>query len=225
MVDVDARTETVLHEFGRDDTGTRIYAISAASRRIALGPRERNILQVSNLDGSGERTVFSAPADRGIVHAAWSPDGTRLLILVGTRVPNQQPLEPAEQLVVVDAAGRVLLDRQGITGRWAGSGWLLVTSTDRVLGGRPSGPASFLSVPDGDEAPAPAASTVACVSPDSRYAVIVEEVAGSPSHEFRHELRDLRDDTSVAEARSSQWLVNCDWTPDSRKVVLSPGGK
>jgi DNA-binding CsgD family transcriptional regulator len=225
LVDVQTRTETVLHEFGRDDTGTRIYAISAASRRIALGPRERNILQVSNLDGGGQRTMFSAPADRGIVHAAWSPDGTRLLILVGTRVPNQQPLEPADQLVVIDAAGRVLLDRQGITGRWAGSGWLLVTSTDRVLGGRPSGPASFLSVPGGEEAPAPAASTVACVSPDSRYAIIVQEVTGSSGHEFRHELRDLRDDTSVAEARSPQWLVNCDWTPDSRKVVLSPGGK
>ncbi|HEY7467211.1 MAG TPA: helix-turn-helix transcriptional regulator [Dehalococcoidia bacterium] len=225
MVDVQTRTETVLHEFGRDDTGTRIYAISAASRRIALGPRERNILQVSDLDGSSERTVFTAEQTRGIVHAAWSPDGQRLLILVGTRVPSQQPLEPADQLIVVDAAGRVLLDRQGITGRWAGSGRLLVTSTDRVLGGRPSGPASFLSVPGGEEVPAPAASTVACVSPDSRYAVVVAEVAASPRPEFRHELYDLQAGVPVAEARAPVWLLNCDWTPDSRKAVLSPGGK
>jgi hypothetical protein len=80
-------------------------------------------------------------------------------------------------------------------------------------------------VSGGEEVPAPDASTVACVSPDSRYAIVVEEVGSSSRPEFRHQLRELQTGAALSEARAPVWLLNCDWTPDSRKAVLSPGGK
>jgi hypothetical protein len=222
---VDAGTERVLAEFAGDPTSRRRFALSVAERRIVLTDAAATEARSYSFDGGPERLVFRAQAGFGIMHMAWSPDGTMLLLLLSKR-GAQDRLEPADRFVVIDTAGHPLLSREGITGRWAGNGWLLVTPSGQQLSGGP-GEASFLSVPGSVESPAGPASSWMCVSPDGRYGIVVTEARGSGNtrSEYRHELRDLRDGSTVIEVRSPQWLVSCDWTSDSRKAVLSPGGK
>jgi DNA-binding CsgD family transcriptional regulator len=223
--DVDAGTERVLAEFGGDPTSRRRFALSVAGRRIVLTDPTASEARSYPFDGGPELLVYRAPPGLGIMHAAWSPDGAKLLLLLARR-GAQDRLEPADRFVVVDSTGRQLLGREGTTARWAGNAWLLITPAGQQLSGGP-GEASFLSVPGGIESPAGPASSWMCVSPDGRYGIVVSEAPGSGNSrsEYRHELRDLRDGSTVTEVRSPQWLVSCDWTPDSRKAVLSPGGK
>ena len=66
-----------------------------------------------------------------------------------------------------------------------------------------------------------------CVSPDTSYGVYsYEEAPGGPGTVVtRQEMRRLSTDELVMQLRTEQRMLNCDWTPDGRRVVLSPGGK
>ena len=60
-----------------------------------------------------------------------------------------------------------------------------------------------------------------------RYGVFFREITGTQSQvaPMWVRLKDLAAGTTLKEAQVARNMINCDWTWDSTRVVLSPGGK
>jgi DNA-binding CsgD family transcriptional regulator len=216
LLDIATLTERPLIDLALAPGGW-VADVSASSRKVAILDEAAGELRTSGLDGTAARLVYTAPAGEGITDAHWSPDGSRLLLHLGQRQANGQT-GSRERFVVVDSTGRVLAEHQG-TASWAGSGMLL-----RFSGSHGQAPSTSLNLLDGTAAAAIDPDSLLCVSPDGRYG-LYRFPAVVVSRTYRYELRNLSAGSTVVEVESGNQLVNCDWTPDSRRAVLSPGGK
>jgi DNA-binding CsgD family transcriptional regulator len=222
VLDAASMDERDLLDLAADEAPNRVAAISPMTGRFAV--TESNLTRLLVIATHEGRVVFSyeVPDGHSVLSASWSPDGARLLVLSGRRDASGH-VRGSERLVVFDNAGNRLLDRDG-SARWAGNRWLhseLTSSGGSLLS------TVYYSLDDGSELPAPNARDIVCFSPNSRYGILVQEtrLANAPSIAYRHRVVDLETGEAVLEAEVSQFLVNCDWTPDGKRVVLSPGGK
>ncbi len=64
-----------------------------------------------------------------------------------------------------------------------------------------------------------------CRSPDGRYGVYADATSGPAGRRQTHRVVELGTGTVVLESPTRTEIGACDWTSDSRRVVLSFGGK
>jgi DNA-binding CsgD family transcriptional regulator len=223
VVNIDTLEVVLSGEFGPSiPSGYRRWAVSPVAGKVAILDEPYVTVIVYDLDASNSQTIFTAEPDRWVSHFAWSRGGEWLLVVSALK-EDVSPGRSDERAYVFDLDGRLVLERE--TGAdWAGTQTLrLRKRDDMVSGGGPLITDALLDVAHESEIPVPEGMLL-CVSPDSRYAVLAERGSGlTPSWE--HELYDLVTREVVVSATMGNFLINCDWTPDGSKVVLSDGGK
>ncbi len=108
---------------------------------------------------------------------------------------------------------------------WAGAQTIrLRKRNDMNSGGGPLITDALIDLAHESEIPVPDGGLL-CVSPDSRYAVQLSQVFATNGPPYEHQLYDLVKRQVIASVEMDQYLINCDWSPDGSKVVLSSGGK
>jgi DNA-binding CsgD family transcriptional regulator len=206
----------------------RPWAITATGRAIALAePRgDRTIVATYALSGSGRKVIYESGIDTRVSKLVWSPDGRRLLILTGRRPLSPRDSITPDSLVVVEISGAVVLRQAMEAGSygWAGPRHLLFEPASTTASRRPP---TLIDVEDGSRSDGPSAAGLLCISPDGRLGVYLHEQTrpGSAAPVTRHQVKDLASGDVLAEAETSSVATACDWTWDSRRVVVSPGGK
>jgi len=223
VIDAETLSVEITGEFGiAAPSGTRRWDVSPEAGKVAISDQPYEAITVYDLDASNPLSVFTAEPDRFVSHFAWSRGGEWLLVVTALK----QEISPArtdEYAYVFDVDGSLVLERH--TGAdWAGAQTLgLRKRDDMTSGGGPLITDALLDMAHESEIPVPEGSLI-CVSPDSRYAVLGERGRGlTPPYD--HQLYDLVTREVVASATMGDFLINCDWTPDGSKVVLSSGGK
>jgi hypothetical protein len=222
IVDAGTGHTGAVGEFGYAQPGRRRWAIAPSSGRIAL--TDMSSIRSYAFDGSDEHLVFETSPEEGVLNMEWSPDGHRLLVLLGPREGDR--IGPSSRFVVLDGTGARLGEGR-IAARWAGSDALLLIE-DR---GQPAGASRFsgsqlLDLVTGEQVAVAEAANLLCVSPEGVHGVYVYEKSNANRGSGqRQEIRSIRTNTRVAGSESEHSFYNCDWTPDGRRVVLSPGGK
>jgi DNA-binding CsgD family transcriptional regulator len=227
VIDPRRKVEVAHAGFGPDTPlGERAWDVSAQAGRIALteaGATEGRVVTYQ-LDGSGRRELYRGVDDTWPRSLAWSPDGNRLLVRTGTRAPSFQLIG----FVVVDATtGRELVRERG-SALWAGAGWLLASRPgEPPMNGPGWGGSYYIDVATGAQTAAEDTAGLLCVSPNSRYGIFFRETTGPLSQVSPTSVRvkDLTTGATLKEAQVARNMTNCDWTWDSLRVVLSPGGK
>jgi DNA-binding CsgD family transcriptional regulator len=214
-VDLQTGEEAQLGDFGSDPFGERREDVSALAGEVALSEEPFDGVSVYNLDGSDAQSLFSAAPGEAVSYISWSPGGEWLLIVLAIEEDGRV----RERSVVLDANGSVVLDRDSAA-NWAGAGALRL----HAINGSSLDADALVDVAHGAEIPVPD-GTLLCLSPDSRYAVTAEPSTNTFNAPTEHRLHDLVTKEIIASVVVNGFLVNCDWTPDSSKVVLSPGGK
>jgi len=216
-IDTGSLQERVLADIGPAPSRGRVAAVSTA-RKLAFVDDTGSELHVLAFGGGSESRLYTAPAERLLIAVNWSSDGQRLVLLSGRRTSPQTGV--ADTITVLDGAGKTILEQPGI-GYWLGGSWWRLSELNSA--GAMVATNTLLDSRDGSEAAVADVQFLTCVSPDGRYGIY--QFATSPRLEQRSELRSLQTGEVIVEARAAGFLSNCDWTPDSRKVVLSPGGK
>ena len=126
---------------------------------------------------------------------------------------------------VVDTRGSLVQQREG-SAAWAGNAQLLTfppgtpPTTGGGIGGR-----DFLDVRSGALATAPDTPSLICVSPDGAWGLYYRETRQAQQPALHLEAKNLATGAAAVEATVPRSYINCDWTPDSSRVVISPGGK
>jgi DNA-binding CsgD family transcriptional regulator len=221
IVDTGTGQARTVSDFGYAQPGRRGWAIAPHSGRIAL--TDMSSIRSYAFGGDDEHLVFEASPEEAVVNMEWSPDGRKLLVLLGSR--QGERISPSARFVVLDETGATLTEGE-VAARWAGSDALLVIE-DR---GQPAGAGRFhgdplLDLRTGEQVTIAEPKNLLCVSPDGKNGVYVYEKATANTSGQRQEIRSLQTNVLVARSESEQAFYNCDWTPDGRRVVLSPGGK
>jgi DNA-binding CsgD family transcriptional regulator len=217
-IDTRSLQERVLADIGLAPGRGRVAAVSIAARKLAFVDDSASELRVLSFEGGSSSRLYAAPPERVLIAVNWSGDGRSLVLLSGRSTTSQASV--VDTITVLDGAGKVIVERPG-TGYWVGGAWWRLSELNSA--GVMIATTRLLNAQDGSEAPVADTQSLACVSPDGRYGVY--QFAASPRFEQRSELRVLATNEVIVEARNEGFLSNCDWTPDSRKVVLSPGGK
>jgi DNA-binding CsgD family transcriptional regulator len=223
VIDTKTGEETQMADFGSDPFGKRREDVSAVAGKVALSDDPYDTVMVYDLDGSHPRSVYTTESDEGVYYFQWSPDGRWLLLVVGHR-GEDGIIRGAERSLLFDADGSLVLQRDSVA-RWVGAQSLrLSPQSDATPVAGSSGTDTLLDVVH--ESPIPfSEGTLICISPDSRYAVATDANAPGFNTPAEFQLRDLVTGEVVSSVVQYDFLVNCDWTPDGSKVVLSPGGK
>jgi DNA-binding CsgD family transcriptional regulator len=222
VVDADTGEETQLADFGSDPLGNRREDVSAGARKVAISNQPYDSVTVYDLDGSHSHLLFSAPPEEGVKYFQWSPAG-RWLLIVTARRNEDGVIRGAERSLVFDAGGTLVLQRDS-TAHWVGAQSLLLSPQSDATA--PAGSAGTDLLDVAHDSPIPfSGGTLICISPDSRYAVATDANAPGFNTPTEFQLRDLATGEVISSVVEYEFLVNCDWTPDGTKVVLSPGGK
>ncbi len=205
---------------------SRTWAISPAGDLLALAEAKEDgefAIEVMRMDGSGRTTVWAEPPDAAVGSIVWSPDSSRLLvILTARRAQTPGAVEEPREALVIDPAGRVLLRQptDSRDARWLGSSSVYFPNgAGAAQGARLT---AVIDVPGGAIAPGTPSAGLLCFSPDGRYAVYANTASGRAAG---HRVVDLRGGQTVLENPTRTEVSACDWTPDSTRVVLSFGGK
>jgi dipeptidyl aminopeptidase/acylaminoacyl peptidase len=204
-------------------------AISPLSRLLAVAePGDQSTsVTVIRLDGSARRAVWSTPAGVSVETLSWSPDGSKLLFMTSSRTfQGMRPVTNLLEAVVIDTSGRVLLERpdSNYDATWLGSGRVMFGFL-RQNSNQPT-PSEVVDLASGKSAPGPRLDGLFCTSPDGRLGVYGElSSSGAPRTPAKHRVVNLQTGEVLLEAQTRPEIGSCAWTPDSSKVVLSPGGK
>jgi hypothetical protein len=191
---------------GNRDRST--VALSPAGGRLAAVVYRdgRPELLLRDMDGGDEASV---PLDPGASTYSidWSPDGRHLLLVV---YPANAPREANYR--ILDAPGNVVASGGGAP-RWAGNDGLLfnVSVNNSPILPLDGGAPQMVSEP----------GTLLCVSPDGVFGIFAIGDFASPTLK----VVKLATHEAIASIAVSRSLISCDWTADSTRAVLSPGGK
>jgi DNA-binding CsgD family transcriptional regulator len=223
VVNVGTEEVELRGEFGPSiPSGARRWAVSPLAGKVAISDQPYETVMVYDLDASNASPIFTAEPDRWVSHFDWSRGGEWLLVVTALK-QDVSPGRSDERAYVFDLDGALVLERDSGAG-WAGVQTLrLRKRDDMVSGGGPLITDALLDVAHESEIPVPEGMLL-CVSPDSRYAVLAEQGTGQ-SPPWEHQLYDLVTREVVVSATMGNFLINCDWTPDGSKVILSDGGK
>ena len=128
-------------------------------------------------------------------------------------------------LVVIDQRGNVLLQETG-GGGWAGNGKLLSSppGSPITVGGGLGGK-DIVEVATGAHIPAANTQSLLCISPDTTWGLYYRESRIGQQPAMVIEAKALETGITVVDVLVPRTYISCDWTPDSSKAVLSPGGK
>lgn len=247
IVSYNLRTHRVVGLFRVGKVGEYAYASqSALVGRSVVVNLERRVI-IANLDGSGMRDIFTAPAGAIATTLSVSPDGE--IAAIGTESVNLSPGPHASLVLVEIASGnelrRVSYDtfaRLGLPGTPGASAWL----TNRTLevrgiahkgGGGGFRPTAIVSVAGSVELrtrPAPN------VGPDGRFEALPSDMTfygcqGSWQLPQSAEIRDAPSSATVgALARDGFAVEFYQWSPDGSSALFNthrvqdgdrPGGK
>jgi len=203
-------------DFGYMPGSQRYWAVSPAAGKLALTVEPEHVVTTYNLDGSNPQEIFTTESGRLITHMEWSRDGEWLLVLTADEASENLATASA---LVFDAEGSLVMKRDTYAD-WAGTRALRLY----LLEGASLIPDSVIDLAHGSQIPLPEGDLL-CISPDARYAVVGERVSSTFGGSTEHRIVDLVTHEVVASTTVTRYLVNCDWTPDGSKVVLSAGGK
>jgi DNA-binding beta-propeller fold protein YncE len=215
VVDTDTLEVVSSGEFGAVPVGTRSWAVSPVAGKVAITDEPYQTVTVYNLDASIANQVFNAEPDEYVWGIDWSRDGEWLLVRARTEEDNIK-----ERSLIFQPDGTLVMEYAAYA-NWAGaralrlykreSGTRLVIDSmvDMAHQGQ-------IPIPEGD---------LLCVSPDGRYAVTAVAASTAFNAPTEHRLVDLVTGDVVSSVVMNRFLVNCDWTPDGGKAILSSGGK
>lgn len=211
-------------------TSTRMVDVSASAGRIAVGDVRDGSLRVEviGLDGSGRSLVWQEEGGAWLQQLEFSPDGRRLIVATATRtVEGARVSDEPRAVVVLDAVTGAVLYRieppvRWSPLRWAGPDRVLLTGTEI-----PFQPSTLVDLRDGSRIPGPDPQGLLCTSPNGRYGLywyqgVTGRVADRP---YGQRVVDLESGAVVLEQITGLQGGQCDWTEDSAKAVISPGGK
>jgi DNA-binding CsgD family transcriptional regulator len=211
-------------------TSTRMVDVSAAARRIAVGDVVDGSLgvEVMNLDGSERRLVWQEEEGAWLQQLDLSPDGRRLVVATATRtVDGARVSDEPRAVTVLDARTGSVLYRIEPPVRWSPLRW---AGPDRVLlAGTeiPFQPSTVVEIRDGSSTRGPDPQGLLCISPDGRYGLYwYQAVTGGVAYRpYGQRVVDFETGGVVLEQVTGVQGGQCDWTEDSTKAVISPGGK
>jgi hypothetical protein len=211
-------------------TSNRMVDLSASAGRIAVGDVLDGSLRVEvmGLDGSERRLVWQEEEGAWLQQLELSPDGRRLVIATatrrvdGARVSDEPRAVTALDVVTGSVLYRIEPPVRWSPLRWAGPGRILLTGSEI-----PFQPSTLIDLRDGSSAPGPEPQGLLCISPDGRYGLywyqaVTGRVADRP---YGQRAVDFETGAVVLEQVTGLQGGQCDWTRDSTKAVVSPGGK
>jgi DNA-binding CsgD family transcriptional regulator/outer membrane protein assembly factor BamB len=216
---LDAETGEVLvsGDFQPDlPQGARRWAVSPAAGKVAITDEPYEVVTLYDLDGSNPQQIFTVAEGETVWTTAWSRSGEWLLVTA-----RKEDDGGVEERSLVYRADGTLYREYPLRANWVGAGALRLYS---ITAANTVAVDSVIDLAHGAEIPVPAGDLL-CVSPDGRYAVTGQPESNAFRSPTDHLLHDLATGEVVAQAVLQRFLVNCDWTPDSSRVVLSTGGK
>lgn len=216
---VDTNTGAVAErgDFGVVPVGARSWAVSPAAGKVAITDEPYEAVTVYDLDASNPSQVFTAESGEYVRGIDWSRDGEWLLVRARTE-DDEDNVE--ERGLIFRPDGTLVMEFAGYAS-WAGARSLRLykreDGTRLVLD-------SIVDLTHQGQIPIPEGELL-CVSPDGRYAVTGEPESSAFNAPTEHRLVDLVTGDVVSSVVMNRFLVNCDWTPDGSKAILSGGGK
>jgi WD40 repeat protein len=218
VVDTETMEVVVTGNFGPSVApGTRRWAVSPAADKVALTDEPYDTVTVYDFDTSNPIPVFTAGPDESVWSFDWSRDGEWLLVVAVTEDDG----EIVKERSLVFRPDGTLYIEYAARANWVGAGAIRLFTRERETRVVPD---SVIDMVHQGHIPVPEGELL-CVSPNGRYAVTGEPESTAFNALTEHRLVDLVTGDVVSSVVMNRFLVNCDWTPDGSKAILSSGGK